>query len=79
MAIPLVWFLAGLAAPKLYNKLVRPEGKRKWQEKVGLHHGEAGVLMLLGGAATRNPGLAAFGTGLIIEDWTDRNEWFKKR
>ena len=79
MALPLFWFLAGLAVPKLYEKLVPSEEKRKWERRIGLHHGEAGVLMLLGGAVTRNPGLSAFGTGLIIQDWKDRSKWFKKR
>ena len=77
MVHPLVWFLAGLAAPKLYQKL-SPEKKSNWKKKYPLHHGEAGVLMLLGGAVTRNPGLSAFGAGLVIDDWKDRNKWFKK-
>ena len=34
--------------------------------------------MLVGGAIARNSGLAAFGAGLMIDDWKDRNEWFKK-
>ena len=77
MVSPVVWFLAGLAAPKLYEKLA-PEAKSNWKKKYALHHGEAGVLMLLGGAVTRNPGLSAFGAGLVIDDWKDRNKWFKK-
>jgi len=78
MVHPLVWFLAGLTAPKLYEKL-SPEAKNNWKKKYALHHGEAGVLMLLGGVVTRNPGLSAFGAGLVIEDWKDRNEWFQKK
>jgi hypothetical protein len=77
MAHPLVWLLAGLAAPKLYEKL-SSESKKEWKKKYPVHHGEAGVLMLIGGTIARNPGLAAFGVGLVIEDWKDRNEWFKK-
>jgi hypothetical protein len=77
MAHPLVWLLAGLAAPKLYEKL-SPESKSEWKKKYSLHHGEAGVLMLIGGSISRNLGLSAFGAGLVIDDWKDRNEWFKK-
>jgi hypothetical protein len=77
MVHSLIWLLAGLAAPKLYEKLT-PESKSEWKKKYPLHHGEAGVLMLVGGAIARNSGLAAFGAGLVIDDWKDRNEWFKK-
>ena len=77
MVHSLVWLLAGLAAPKLYEKLTS-ESKSEWKKKYPLHHGEAGVLMLVGGAIARNSGLAAFGAGLVIDDWKDRNEWFKK-
>ncbi len=73
----LAWFLAGLAAPKVYERLA-PEVKAQWKKKYPIHHGEAGILMVLGGSVTKNLGLAAFGAGLIIEDWKDRNEWFKK-
>ena len=62
-----------------FIKLASTEERKEWEKKIDLHHGEAGVLMLLGGAATSNYGLAAFGTGLIIEDWIDRDKWFKKR
>ncbi len=78
MVTPLVWFLAGLTAPKIYERL-SPETKKLWKEKYDLHHGEAGVLMLVGGAVTRNSGLSAFGAGLIIDDWNDRYEWFQKK
>ena len=77
MVSPLIWFLAGLAAPKIFEQL-SPETKSLWKKKYDLHHGEAGVLTLLGGAVTINPGLSAFGTGLIIDDWKDKDEWFKK-
>jgi len=73
----LVWFLAGLTAPKIYEKL-SPKVKAEWKEKYPGHHGEVGVMMLLSGSVTKNLGLAAFGAGLIIEDWKDKNEWFKK-
>jgi len=77
MAHPLFWLLAGLAAPKVYEKLSQ-ESKSGWKKKYPAHHGEAGVLMLIGGAISRNSGLAAFGAGLVIDDWKDRSEWFKK-
>lgn len=77
MVFPLIWLMAGLAAPKIYERL-SPETKKLWKTKYDLHHGEAGVLMLLGGAVTRNSGLSAFGAGLIIDDWKDRNKWFQK-
>lgn len=77
MAHPLFWLLAGLVAPKVYEKL-SPESKSDWKKKYPPHHGETGILMLIGGAISRNSGLAAFGAGLVIDDWEDRNKWFKK-
>lgn len=77
MPHPLFWLIAGLAAPKIYEKL-SPESKDEWKKNYPVHHGEAGVLMLIGGAITKNSGLAAFGAGLVIDDWQDRKEWFKK-
>ena len=77
MVSPVVWFLAGLAAPKIYEKLT-PEEKTSWKKKYPMHHGEAGVLMVLGGILTKNSGLSAFGAGLVIDDWKDRKDWFQK-
>jgi len=78
MVHPLCWLIAGLAAPKLYEKL-STEDKNYWKEKFDIHHGEAGILMILGGTITRNHGLSAFGIGLVIDDWKDRDMWFKKK
>lgn len=77
MVTPMLWFLAGLATPKIYAKF-SPEEKSKWEKKYPIHHGEAGILMIIGGILSKNPGLSAFGTGLVIDDWKDRNDWFKK-
>ena len=77
MVHPIVWFLAGLTAPKLYERLP-PESKKEWKKNYPGHHGEAGILMLIGGAISKNSGLAAFGAGLVLDDWQDRKEWFKK-
>lgn len=77
MVSPFLWLLAGMAAPKFYEKF-SPEQKDEWKKKYPMHHGEVGVLMILGGVLSKNAGLAAFGTGLAIEDWKDRDEWFKK-
>jgi len=77
MVHPLGWLIAGLVAPKIYEKL-SPEEKNNWKEKFDFHHGEVGILMIVGGAIARNPGLSAFGAGLVIDDWEDRDEWFKK-
>jgi hypothetical protein len=78
MVHPLCWLIAGLTAPKLYEKL-SPEDKNYLKEKFGMHHGEVGILMILGGALSRNHGLSAFGVGLVIDDWKDRDKWFKKK
>lgn len=73
-----VLFLAGLTLPKLYERLPS-EVKNTWKKKYDVHHGEAGVLMWLGGALAMNPGLSAFGAGLVIDDWKDKSDWFKPK
>lgn len=78
MVHPALWLLAGLTLPKVYEKL-SPETKRNWKKTYDFHHGEAGVLMFLGGAVSKNLGLAAFGAGLVMDDWGDKHLWFKKK
>lgn len=78
MVSTILCFLAGLAAPKIYEKFT-PEEQSKWKKQYPLHHGEAGVLLIIGGILSKNPGLSAFGTGLVIDDWKDRKDWFKKK
>jgi len=78
MIIPSALFLAGLTLPKLYEKLP-PEVKSSWKKKYDMHHGEAGILMWLGGAFSLNPALSAFGAGLVIDDWKDKDKWFKPK
>lgn len=78
MVSPFLWLMAGMAATKLYEKF-SPEQKNDWKKKYPMHHGEIGVLMVLGGILSKNAGLSAFGAGLAIDDWKDKDEWFKKK
>lgn len=41
-----------------------------------MHHGEAGMLMTSGGAATGSPFLAGIGLGLMAHDRDDYKKWF---
>ena len=70
-------FLIGYLLPKLYEKLLTPQEKESWKSQHPIHHGEAGVVVFVLGLLTKSPRLATFGLGLAVDDWNDRNKWFK--
>lgn len=76
MASP-IWYLAGaVALAVVYEKYLSQEEKARWESQIKMHHGEAGLLALLAGLATRSPRLAAVGAGLALHDINDINKWF---
>lgn len=62
-----------------YTRVVPSTQKRKWENFVRMHHGEAGLIMTALGIASRSPSLAASGIGLTMHDWPDKNKWFNGR
>jgi hypothetical protein len=70
-------FIGAILAAVAYDKLVPHQSKMNWQNSVGMHHGEAGVLALVAGALTKSPALAAAGLGLAVHDRKDAPKWFK--
>lgn len=69
------WLIAGLLAPRIYDKVFSVEQKRRIESAVGLHHGEYGLGGLVMGLAKNNPDLTLFSAGLVIDDWNDRKKW----
>ena len=69
------WLATGVLACVAYNKLPS-ETKQKWETAIKSHHGKWGLAGVAGGLATGNLGLAAFGAGLTLDDWPDKNKWF---
>jgi len=67
---------ASYLAGEVYKTHVPSEQKRKWENLVKVHHGEAGIVMLGAGLLTKSPNLAASGIGLILHDRDDSNKWF---
>lgn len=79
MVHPLLFLVGGYVVAELYKKYATPEEKRKWENFVNIHHGEAGVLMTGVGILTKSPRLASTGVGLLLHDSKDQDKWFKKR
>lgn len=71
------WYLiCAIGLALLYDQYVTPEQKREWENKIKMHHGEFGALMVLFGLMTESPRLAATGVGLALHDIDDANKWF---
>lgn len=70
--------LLGWGAGEAYRRGATPEQKRQWEEFVGTHHGEAGVIGTALGAAAKSPTLAGIGIGLALHDKDDAAEWFRE-
>lgn len=75
---PVWYFVGAVVLSEAYERYVSPANKQRWQDFVGIHHGEAGVLATLGGIATNSPGLVYSGLGLAAHDHNDAGKWFKK-
>ena len=69
------WLTAAVLTCAAYDKLPA-ETKQKWENAIKSHHGEWGVAGIIGGLVTKNPSLTAFGAGLALHDWPDKNKWF---
>jgi len=78
--IPLILATAagGYIISEVYKKFATPEQKRKWQNFVNMHHGEAGSLTTLVGVAAKSPSLIGTGIGLLLHDKDDANKWFQR-
>ena len=78
--VPLILATAvgGYIISEVYKKFATPEQKRKLQNFVNMHHGEAGALMTLGGIAAKSPSLVGTGIGLMVHDKNDSNKWFQR-
>lgn len=71
------WYLIGaVGLAVLYDQSLTPKQKREWEDKIKMHHGEAGVLLALAGLLTESPRLTATGIGLAVHDINDSNKWF---
>ena len=93
----LITSLAGLAIgysiAEGYKRFVSPAAKKSWERDVGMHHGEAGMVLFGAGSAssafahtkknqkTLNASLFAtgVGAGLAIHDHKDAHKWFRSR
>lgn len=77
--IPII--LAGIVGSFLlaegYKKYVTPQQKKKWENFVKTHHGEAGAIMTGAGIIAKSPTLIGGGLGLMIHDKNDSQKWFK--
>ena len=69
-------FLAGFLLPKVHESVLSPQEKREWKNDFPIHHGAVGVVACVIGILTKSPRLTAFGIGLALDDWKDRNQWF---
>ena len=72
IVVGVVSYLAG----EVYKRYVPTEQKQNLENKIKMHHGEAGILMLGAGLLTKSPNLAASGVGLILHDRDDYKKWF---
>ena len=77
----MVWsvLLSGVGAyyvSEAYKKYATPEQKRKLENFVKLHHGEAGAILVGTSILTKSPHLAASGIGLMTHDHKDYKKWF---
>lgn len=75
----LVALVGGYAIAEAYRKYTTPQQKRKWENYVKTHHGEAGVIMTTAGLVTKSPTMIGSGVGLMLHDKNDANKWFNRR
>lgn len=76
MVHPLVIGAGIYLLAEAYKRYVPKQTKAKWENKVKMHHGEAGVLMTAGGLLTKSPNLTASGISLMLHDRDDAKKWF---
>lgn len=71
-----LYLIGAIGLAVVYDQYLTPQQKREWENKIKMHHGEAGVLLALTGLLTESPRLTATGIGLAIHDINDLNKWF---
>ena len=73
--------LVGIAGSYLlaetYKKYATLQQKKKWENYIKTHHGEAGILMTVAGVVTKSPTLIGSGVGLMVHDRDDARKWFR--
>ena len=78
MVLPI---LAGIVGSYLlaeaYKKYVTPQQKKKWENYIKAHHGEAGILITAAGVVIKSPTLIGSGVGLMVHDRDDARKWFR--
>lgn len=62
-----------------YKKFATTQQKKKWENFVKMHHGEAGTIMVSAGLVTKSPSLIGSGVGLMLHDKNDVNKWFNQK
>ena len=84
---------SGYIVAEAYKQFVPPSTKKSWEHDVGIHHGEAGIILLGVGIISSllsyseknqkalNTSLfaATVGTGFAIHDHKDAHKWFRSK
>ena len=73
----LVGIVGSYLLAEAYKKYVTPQQKKKWENYIKTHHGEAGILMTAAGVVTKSPTLIGSGVGLMVHDRDDAKKWFR--
>ncbi len=71
--------VGGYVIAETYKRYTTPQQKRKWENYVKMHHGEAGVIMTTAGIMTKSPSLIGSGVGLMLHDKNDASKWFDQK
>ena len=73
----LLWYgLGAYLLAEVYKKYTTNQEKSDWEEKIKMHHGEAGVLMTIAGILDKSPVLTLAGLGMAYHDRDDITKWF---
>jgi len=76
MTNPLWYGIGVYLLAEVYKKFTTNQEKQNWEDKVKIHHGEAGVLMTIAGILDKSPALTLAGLGLAYHDRDDITKWF---
>ncbi len=70
-------FSIGMVICELYKRGMTEEAKKKWENTIKIHHGEAGLIMVGVGGLTKSPFFIGLGLALSLHDIDDINMWFQ--